>query len=139
MSPLARKILNEAVLKAMNVCLEDLPADAVGRREARRLVVQYVHDFAHAHGVILADEDIFDATPLGHTLVTMTAEDISRGAAGDHLPTLERDHRMSESKDFITGMRDVENRNAPGGDPSEQIVHDEAFGGRIKGGEWFVE
>lgn len=64
MSPLARKLINEAVLKAIGVCMEGMPTDAIavlGRRQVRRLVLLYVHEFAKSHGVILDDEDILDA------------------------------------------------------------------------------
>lgn len=63
MSPLARGILNEGVLRAMRVCIEGMPIDAInllGRREVRRLVQLYVHEFARAHGVLLTDDDILD-------------------------------------------------------------------------------
>lgn len=63
MSPRAQRILNEGVLRAMQVCLEGMPADAIdllGRNEVRRLLQLYVHEFAHVHGVILNDEDILD-------------------------------------------------------------------------------
>lgn len=50
MSPRAQRILNEAVLKAIGVCLEGMPSDAF-----------VMHQFARSHGVILTDDDILDS------------------------------------------------------------------------------
>lgn len=64
MSPRMRCILNEGVLRAAGACMEGMPEDIfelIGRREVRRLVLLYVHEFARSHGVILDDDDILDS------------------------------------------------------------------------------
>lgn len=54
---------NEAIQRAIRICLEGMPDDALdilGRREVRRLVLLFVHEFTRAHSVIYEDGEILN-------------------------------------------------------------------------------